>query len=198
MLISNKIVDVVALNVALNNRFKDTNLSRSENKQDFSNFVDIEFVQNVEKDAHVLANDPSLKRDEDVINNIDAFRDCIRDFVDEIYEKYVDSLPNLIKSQEFNEDLCGFIIQLVDDRLVQVKFDFCNDVLNGNYHTFKACIDYENDYDLSLNEAETEFFEEYIKTNKEILAKSYELDKEFEKKTNDEFEYELRKEEYNY
>lgn len=88
MLVSNKIVDCVALKSALKDRFKNTDLSRFKNKEDFSNFVDIEVTQNIEITAHELANDDDLKlRDEDVISNINEFRDCISNFVDEEFKE---------------------------------------------------------------------------------------------------------------
>jgi len=88
MLVSNKIVDVVALNNALNTRCKDTNLSKFENKQEFSDFVEDFVVENVEKVAFELENlDWYHGNIEDVVDNINEFRDAQADFVDQKWEE---------------------------------------------------------------------------------------------------------------
>lgn len=80
-----------------------------------------------------------------------------------------------IQSLIWNSDLVGYVITLNDNRIVQVQFELNENALHGDYNTYSACIDKQNDYSLDLTDEEEEFIIDYIKNNKEIRNKEIEL-----------------------
>lgn len=80
-----------------------------------------------------------------------------------------------IKSIEYNNDLAGFILTLQDDRTVQVQY--CDRfVAAGDY---RPEIDTDNDYGLDLNDDEYKFINQFIATDKKIMAQAKEFNKEY-------------------
>jgi hypothetical protein len=81
---------------------------------------------------------------------------------------------------EWDDNLVGFVITLIDNRIIQIQYELQTNRLHGDFGTHFAHIDKVNDYGLDLSDDEEEFIKDYIKHNKEIIRKGIELDKQIE------------------
>ena len=69
---------------------------------------------------------------------------------------------------EYIDDAYTFVVNLANNRTVQVQFERENNRLHADYGTYYAHIDRVNDYGYDLNEEEEELFKDWILTCKQI------------------------------
>lgn len=81
---------------------------------------------------------------------------------------------------DYVEEVMTFVVQLENNRMVQVQFERETDRLNADYNTHFAHIDRSNEYGYDLNELEEELFNDWIHTCKEIQDVVKELDARYE------------------
>lgn len=81
-----------------------------------------------------------------------------------------------IKHIEWNEGLCGFVITIQDDRIVQVQFDKITDGMDGRFGQYRAHVDTVNDYVYDLTDLERELFDDWLRVSDIILNEEDELE----------------------
>jgi hypothetical protein len=92
-LVENKIVNIKELKYNLIEKYKDVDMSRYEDKKDFDDCVDIDIQEMVEEPAFEDYEELNGVKTQDiynVIDNIDEFRDCVRDFINS-YDDYFET-----------------------------------------------------------------------------------------------------------